>query len=830
MAADASPEIVKTLGNRCHLQASDAGICLSVAFAPQKDYGFVIIGWFWILTHSFRGFLSSFNVIAGSQPAHGTRKNRNPQAYFSPMQNHKTINIPRDLNAGLVVFLVALPLCLGIALASGAPLFSGIVAGIIGGLVVGAISGSNTSVSGPAAGLTAIVAAQISTLKSFETFLLALFLAGTLQMMFGALRAGTLSAFFPSSVIKGLLAAIGVILILKQIPHILGHDTDPEGEMSFEQPDHENTFSEIARMFFGEVHQGALIIGLLSILILVFWENVKFLKKSPVPAPLIVVLLGVAIAELFKLLGGVWLIESSHLVEVPVAEKFQDLVGFIVLPDWSQWNNPAVYSAALTIALVASLETLLNLEAIDKLDPLQRLSPPNRELFAQGAGNMACGLIGGIPVTSVIVRSSVNIDAGGRSKLATLSHGCLLLICVAFLPNYLNHIPLSCLAAILLITGFKLASPKLMKQMYRQGYNQFIPFISTLLAIVFTDLIKGVGIGLAISVAFILRSNIRRPVKQLMENHLNGEVLHIQLANQVSFLNRVSIENTLNQAAPGSHLLLDAESTDYIDSDILSLLRDFIDTTAVVRNISVSTRGFQKRFGIEDRTLFVEYTTQQLQQKMSPRDVLAALRVGNHRFRTGNHLARDLGKQLSGTSDGQHPLAIVMSCIDSRSPAEIIFDLGLGDIFNIRIAGNVVRVNVLGSMEYGCAVAGAKLIIVMGHTRCGAVTTAVDLKYSGTEVREATGCDHLDVIVNEIQKSVDMSEAPDYSIADSDRKRSIVDGIARKNVVHAVHLIPRESETIRRLVEAKQVAIVGAMYDVVRGDIEFFTKDAIGLD
>lgn len=745
------------------------------------------------------------------------------------MPNRQIISVPRDLNAGLVVFLVALPLCLGVALASGAPLISGIVAGIVGGIIVGAISRSQTSVSGPAAGLTAIVAAQIVSLKAFETFLLAVLIAGVIQILFGAVRAGALSAFFPSSVIKGLLAAIGVILILKQIPHILGHDSDPEGEMSFIQPDNENTFSEIGRIFIGEIHQGALIIGLLSLLILVSWDSFKILKKSPFPAPLIVVLLGVGIAEFFSRLGGAWAIEASHLVEVPVAENFQDLVGFIRMPDWSQWNNSAVYVAALTIAFVASLETLLNLEAIDKIDPWQRNSPPDRELFAQGIGNIACGLIGGIPITSVIVRSSVNINAGARSQLSTIVHGCLLLVCVVFLPKYLNHIPLACLAAILLATGFKLASPKLMKQMFRQGYNQFIPFIVTLIAIVFTDLIIGVGIGLAISVAFILQSNIRRPVKQMIEKHLSGDVLHIQLANQVSFLNRVALENTLNKAKPGSHLLLDAESTDYIDPDILSLIRDFMDSTAIARRILVSTRGFEKRFGIEDRTLFVEYTTQQLQQKLTARDVLTALQEGNERFRTGNHLLRDLGKQLSGTSTGQHPLAIVLSCIDSRSPAEIIFDLGLGDVFNIRIAGNVVRSKVLGSIEYGCAVAGAKLIVVMGHTRCGAVTAAVDLMSLGKGAKEATGCDHLDVIVDEIQKSVDLSDASCFACADEQTKRSIVDAVARRNVAHAVHLIPKESSTIRRLIEAERIAIVGAMYDVVTGEISFFTEDAIGL-
>ncbi len=516
-------------------------------------------------------------------------------------------------------------------------------------------------------------------------------------------------------------------------------------------------------------------------------------------------------------------------MEVPVADSFPALLGFIKLPDWSQWANPAVYTAALTIAFVASLETLLNLEAIDKIDPLQRISPPDRELYAQGAGNILCGLIGGIPVTSVIVRSSVNLNAGAKSKLAAISHGCLLLLCVVFLPKYLNIIPLSCLAAILLATGFKLASPKLIKQMYQQGFEQFVPFIATLTAIVLTDLIMGVAIGLGISVAFILQSNVRRPIKQVTEKHLNGTVLHVQLANQVSFLNRVALENTLNQAKSGTHLLLDASSTDYIDPDILALIRDFIHHTAVARNVFVSTRGFEKRFGIEDKTLYAQYTTQQLQQRLSPRDVLIALKEGNDRFRSGNRLMRDLGRQLSETSGGQHPLAIILSCIDSRSPAEIIFDLGLGDIFTIRIAGNVVREKVLGSLEYGCAVAGAKLIVVMGHTRCGAVTASVDLKFSGKAAKEATGCEHLDVIVDEIQKSVDINDAEAFAKADRVTKQIMVDEVARRNVAQSVALLPHASSTLQRLIDAKRIAVVGAMYDISTGEIQFFEEEAIGL-
>lgn len=736
----------------------------------------------------------------------------------------------RDINAGLVVFLVALPLCLGIALASNAPLFAGLVAGILGGIVVGAISGSHSSVSGPAAGLTAVVAAQIASLKSFDAFLFALVLAGALQIVLGMLRAGAISGFFPSSVIKGLLAAIGVILILKQIPHILGHDTDPEGEMSFSQPDHENTFTEISRLFYGEVHQGALVIGLVAIAILVIWDRVHVLKKAPLPSALVVVISGILLSEWFQALGAPWAIESTHLVDVPVAKTWNDVFGFFRYPDWSQWNNPAAYVAALTIAAVASIETLLNLEGIDKIDPLQRTSPPNRELIAQGCGNMMCGLVGGIPVTSVIVRSSVNINAGGRTKFVAIFHGVLLVLAVFVLPSYLNHIPLSCLAAILFVTGFKLASPKLIRQMYKEGPAQLVPFLATLFAIVFTDLLIGVAIGLCISIAFILRSNMMRPIRSVIEKHAAGDVTHIQLANQVSFLNRAVLDRAFHELPAGAHLLLDASSTDYIDPDVLSLIRDFKDQTAAIRGINVSTKGFNSKFGIDNEIKYVEYTTQQLQQRLTPHEVLQILRDGNQRFRSGSRISRDLSKQMDGTSAGQHPLAVVLSCIDSRSPAEIIFDLGLGDIFTIRIAGNVVRSKVLGSLEYGCKVAGAKLILVMGHTKCGAVTASVDLTYSGNKVAEATGCQHLDIIIDEIRQSIDVEDRQRFATLSAPEKSVFIDDVARRNVIHAVKLIPHESETIQQLLREGKIAIVGAMYNVTTGEIEFLMDHAIGLE
>jgi len=358
-----------------------------------------------------------------------------------------------DLIAGGVVFLVALPLCLGIALASEAPPFAGLVAGIVGGLVVGAISGSQTSVSGPAAGLATIVAAQILSL-GFSTFLLAVLIAGILQIGFGVVKAGSLSAFFPSSVIKGLLAAIGVLLILKQIPHLAGHDTDPVGDMSFPQPDKENTFSELGTLIAGDVHIGAIVIGVVSLTILILWSRWKPLKNSVVPAPLVVVVVGLAISLLFRKLGGPWEIGVSHTVkDVPVAGTFSEFIGFIQLPDFSQILNAEVYVVAVTLAIVASLETLLNLEAVDKLDPQQRDSQPSRELIAQGCGNVLCGMIGGLPVTSVIVRGSVNVSSGAKTKLSAIFHGILLLVSVALLPQYLNMIPLSALAAILFVTG-----------------------------------------------------------------------------------------------------------------------------------------------------------------------------------------------------------------------------------------------------------------------------------------------------------------------------------------------------------------------------------------
>lgn len=732
--------------------------------------------------------------------------------------------IARDLAAGLVVFLVALPLCLGVALASNAPMFSGIVAGIVGGLVVGFLSGSETSVAGPAAGLTAIMAAQVAALGSFEAVLLATFLAGAIQVVLGLARAGFIAAFVPSSVIKGLLAAIGLILILKQIPHLLGHEQHPVGADA--PPEPEFGSSEWLEQAL-EIHPGAALIGLGSIAFLLAWDQVPRLKKSLVPAPLVVAVLAVLVNTL--LLGSAegWALGSEYLVSVPIADSASEALSLLQMPDWSQLANPTVYGAALTIAIVASLETLLNLEAVDRLDPRQRTSPPSRELWAQGVGNMISGLIGGLPVTSVIVRSSVNINAGSQSRKSTIFHGSLLLIAVLLVPSVINLIPLSCLAAILIVTGVKLASPKLVRQLWSEGRAQFLPFAVTVTAIVATDLLKGIIVGLVVAVGFILHSNLKRPLRRVLEKHVTGDVLRIELSTQVSFLNRAALETALDAVPSGGHVLIDARNTDYIDPDVLDLLVDYKNQRAPARGIDLSLVGFRDRYPrLEDRIQFVDYSSRDVRDALTPEQVLHILREGNQRFQTGQRLTRDLVRQVNATASGQAPMAVVLSCIDSRTPAELIFDLGIGDVFSVRIAGNVTSEKVLGSMEFGTRVAGAKLIVVLGHTSCGAIKASVELAQKGQTAAEVLGCKHLDALVTEIQHAFEKDLPVPVQEAAGDKLRdSYLDEVSRKNVLRTMAVIRQQSATIDRLVQERKLAIVGGLYDVRTGAVNFFALD-----
>ncbi len=502
------------------------------------------------------------------------------------MKNSFFSNLKHDAPSGLVVFLVAVPLCLGIALASGAPLFSGIIAGMVGGIVVTAFSGSQLGVSGPAAGLAAIVLAGIQDLGSFEIFLVAVVIAGVIQFVLGVARAGIIGYYFPSAVIKGMLAGIGVIIFLKQIPHAFGYDADPEGDLGFIQADGENTFSELVNMI-NFISPGAITIALISLAILILWEQ-PFIKRikitQVIQGPLVVVIVGILLAISFA--GSSMSISQDHMVSIPVASDFNGFIDQFTLPDFSAFGMIEVWVLGITIAIVASLETLLCVEATDKLDPQKRVTPTSRELRAQGIGNFVSGLIGGLPVTQVIVRSSANIQSGGKTRASALIHGFLILISAMLIPNVLNMIPLSSLAAILLVVGYKLAKPALFKQMFKSGYQQFIPFVVTVLAIVLTDLLKGIGIGMAVAIFYILLNNLKNPFV-LKETHDKAQKHYrIVLAEMVTFLNKAQILKELNKIPDNAELLIDASRTRHIQHDVLEIINDFKES-AKYKNIDL---------------------------------------------------------------------------------------------------------------------------------------------------------------------------------------------------------------------------------------------------
>jgi MFS superfamily sulfate permease-like transporter len=479
-----------------------------------------------------------------------------------------------DLLASIVVFLVALPLCLGIALASGAPLQAGLIAGVVGGIVAGSLSGSQVSIAGPAAGLTTIVIAAIADLGSFEAFVLAVFIAGVLQFVMGIVKAGTIGHFFPASVIKGMLAAIGLILILKQIPHAVGFDADYEGDESFFEEGGRNTFTSIIEAF-EAFSTGAVVVAIVSIALIIMWEKVVAKKTgflAFVPAPLLAVIVGVVLSQVFKSSPDL-VIEDKHLVDVP--NFLSGSFGGLMTPDFSQLGNLEIYKVAFTIALVASLETLLSIEACDKLDPLKRITPLNRELKAQGTANMLSGLLGGLPITSVIVRSSANIHAGAKTKASSISHGLILAASVLFFAGILRLIPLSALAGILIMVGYKLTPPKLYKEMFKKGWSQFLPFVITVIAIVFTNLLLGVFIGILVSVFFILKTNFQEAVIMVSD----GQNFLLKLTKNVSFLNKSTIRSKFLLIPSNSTVLIDGSEAHFVDQDIKEAIRDFIETS-----------------------------------------------------------------------------------------------------------------------------------------------------------------------------------------------------------------------------------------------------------
>jgi len=513
-------------------------------------------------------------------------------------QNNLFNNLKNDLPASIVVFFVAVPLCLGIALASGAPLFAGIIAGIVGGIVVGMASGSPLGVSGPAAGLAVIVLSSIATLGgSWPAFLTAIVLAGIFQLMLGFVKAGFVAYFFPSSVIKGMLTGIGLLIILKQIPHVLGWDKDAMGDDAFLQADGQNTFSEIFRAF-DFITPGAVVIGLVSLAILIVWDKV-LVKKHKIfnilNGPLVVVLFGILMFNLYR--SGVinFSLDETQVVSIPVPHSIAEFFGQFTFPDFSILANIQVWKIAIIITVVASLETLLCVEATDKLDPDKRITPKNRELRAQGLGNIISGLIGGLPVTQVIVRSSANINFGGKTKMSAILHGFFLLISALTIAGVLNMIPLASLAAILIVVGYKLAKPSLFKRMFKLGWEQFVPFTATVVAILATDLLIGISVGILFGIFYTLRHSYRNShhLRDVETSENGREVHHLELAEEVSFFNKPSVMNVLDAIPANSKVIIDCSKSKSIAYDVVELIKDY-ETNAKTKNITVEKINFME--------------------------------------------------------------------------------------------------------------------------------------------------------------------------------------------------------------------------------------------
>lgn len=628
----------------------------------------------------------------------------------------------QDLPASLVVFFVALPLCLGIALASGAPLFSGIIAGIVGGIVVGAASGSPLGVSGPAAGLAVVVLGYLTTLGSWQAFLMAVVLAGVIQVIAGYLKMGSVARYFPESVIKGMLTGIGLIIILKQIPHAIGYNDEFQNDFGFENLDSANTFSELSHMM-NHITLNAVIIAVISMLILILWDELLAKKHKifkAIPSPLVAVVVGIILAKFLEL-------HETQIVSIPVTSGLGEFLGHFTAPDFSQITNPQIYVMALVMAIIASLETLLCVEASDKLDPQKRVTPTNRELKAQGLGNIISGLIGGLPITQVVARSSANVNFGAKTKLSTISHGFLLLISAIAIPSLLNMIPLATLACVLLMVGYKLAKPAIFKEVYHLGREHFIPFVATIIGMLYFDLLKGVGIGMGFAMFFILRNNYHS--RNVLQNSEHQEVSAL---------------------------------------------------------------------------------TKEVRDALSPAKAVRLLKEGNKRFVNNLKLNRNLLQQINETSGQQHPFAFVLSCIDSRTSAELIFDQGLGDIFSCRIAGNILNDDILASMEFACELAGAKVIMVLGHTECGAIKGACN----HVEMGKLTGL--LKKIKPSVKAATLIKTHPDF------HSLEFVEQVAAINVERVLKQITKESKIIHDLHKKGKIAIISGMYNVATGVVDFY--------
>lgn len=714
-----------------------------------------------------------------------------------------------DFTASIVVFLVAIPLCLGIGLASGAPLISGILSGMIGGIVVGLISESPVSVSGPAAGMVTVVLAAITQLGSYDLFLLALVFAGCIQIIIGALRVGFIADYIPSNVIQGLLCSIGILIIVKQLPFLLMYTTENQQLLvllkdiaeNFSVPD----MSNIAH----HLNAGAFVIGAISIATLVYFDKTKHAILEQIPGSVVVVIVGTFLNESFEYIAPSLTQSSYELVNLPITQSIGDFISRLDTPNWQGLYNPSVYLYGFILAAVASLEALLNLEGVQKLDKDRRFTSRNRELVAQGIGNTLSGMVGGLPITSVIVRSSVNIDAGAKSKLSTIFHGVWILLVALFIPHWMNAIPLAALAAILIHVGFKLTHPKIYKEMYWQGSSRYIPFIVTIAAIILSNLLTGVIIGLIVGFFFILRDNAKIKLDIINEKYPSGEIKRLFLPQHMSFLRKASLVDELNSFPENSRLIIDARYTQYIDRDIMEVLDVFKKTQAPDKNIMLNMLGFKEHYELHDHIEFMNVTNYATQSSLTPNEVLDILKEGNKRFMEDKSINRQLSEDVKATSYTQHPIAIILGCIDSRVPVETIFDMGFGDVFVTRVAGNIANDDIIASIEFACNVAGAKLIVVLGHTYCGAIKAACD----------GNGGGHLNQLLDKIKPAI-AAEVVTKEDRTSDNV-AFMQNVTKNNVANTLNHIQQSSKVIRDLMQENKIGLVGATYDIKTGCVHF---------
>ncbi len=619
----------------------------------------------------------------------------------------------RDIPAGIVVFLVALPLCLGIALASGAPLISGLIAGMVGGLVTGIASKSHTSVSGPAASLSAVVLTALEVLETFDVFLLALFIGGLIQVILGFLKSGMIADYMPTSIIKGLLAAIGLILIISQLPYALGVELDKSRLLDYSQSFFSGVI-ETGALVLSSFAPGALILAVSSLLLMIFWEKTALKNVKWLPPSLFIVLFGVLLNQTFKFLLPALYLDGIHLVHIP---EINDPTALFTFPDFSAIDNFQVWTYAFTIAIIGSIATLLNLEATDNLDPHKRRSPPNQELVAQGIGNSIAGLIGGIPITSVIVRSSVNIEAGAETKLSTIIHGFLLTVSVLFLSTIINLIPLASLAAILLLVGYKLTSYSIITQMYRKGWSQFIPFAVTVTAILLTDVLIGVLIGSASSVFFLLRGNYYNPF--YMEETNPGskrKTIRLELSNEVSFLNKPAIKRILWNLPKGTRITIDASFSSYIEPDVLEILNDYQTTFARENAIDFTIVGLKDSYAPSNEVVIDKPAVINRADLKKPANVLQYLKEGNKRYADGNLVSRRFQNKKLKDFIKDVPLAVVVNCIDMREPLNMLLNTGIGDLIPLKAAGTLLDNHLVHTLEIACREQGAVLIVVLANS------------------------------------------------------------------------------------------------------------------